>query len=109
MIDLLTGRPRVTRLWKGMNSEMRGCGRALGSPHLVSVRDGDASYFDLANGSHVYFRGIRSGCTNSLIPAGGILNAPNFGRHCTCNWPLSASLALVTMPEAAVWDRAGSD
>ncbi len=109
MIDLLTGTPRPERLWKGMNAEMRGCGRALGSPHLVSVRDGDASYFDLANGDHVYFRGIRSGCTNSLIPAGGILNAPNFGRHCTCNWPVSVSLALVTMPEAAKWDRARAE
>jgi hypothetical protein len=109
VVDLLTGAPRPKRMWQGMNAELRGCGRALGGSHFVTVRDGHASYFDLATGSHVYFRGIRSGCTNSLIPADGILNAPNFARHCTCNWPLSVSLALVTLPEAATWDPARSD
>ncbi|HUT94049.1 MAG TPA: PQQ-binding-like beta-propeller repeat protein [Thermoguttaceae bacterium] len=108
-IELLTGAPCPTRMWKGMNAELRGCGRALGGPHFVAVRDGHASYFDLATGDHVYFRGIRSGCTNSLIAAGGILNAPNYARHCTCNWPLSVSLALTTMPEAPAWDPARSD
>jgi hypothetical protein len=75
---------------------------------MITVRDGHLSHFDLAGGGHVCVRGIRSGCTNSLIPAGGILNAPNYGRHCTCNYPLSVSLALVTMPEAAAWDPAES-
>jgi len=106
VIDLLTGKPLGKRLWKGANVETRGCGRALGSPCMVTVRDGHISYFDLATGEHVYFRGIRSGCTNSVIPAGGILNAPNFARHCTCNYPLSVSLALATMSEAATWGEA---
>jgi hypothetical protein len=108
VIDLFSGSPRQERLWKGINAQTRGCGRALGGPHVVTVRDGHASYFELATGSHVSFRGIRSGCINSLIPAGGILNAPNFARHCTCNYPISASLGLVWMPEAAEWGGAGS-
>lgn len=104
-IDLLTGDHR-SQLWK-TNSEMRGCGRALGSPCLVTMRDAHLSVFDVADGQHLYVRGIRGGCTNSLIPAGGILNAPNYGRHCTCNYPVSTSLGLVTMPETIGWDAAG--
>jgi hypothetical protein len=106
-IDLRTGTARP-RMWKGINQELRGCGRALGSPCIVTVRDGHLSYYDLATGRHAYVRGIRSGCTNSLLAAGGILNAANYGRHCTCNWPISTSLALATMPEAAAWDPAGT-
>ena len=103
-IDLLTGDHR-SQLWKN-NSEMRGCGRALGSPCIITMRDAHLSVFDVADGQHLYVRGIRGGCTNSLIPAGGILNAPNYGRHCTCNYPVSTSLGLVTMPETIGWDAA---
>ena len=70
------------------------------------MRDGHATYFDLATGAHTYLRGIRSGCTNSLIPADGVLSAPNYSRHCNCNYPLSFSLAFATMPEATGWDPA---
>jgi hypothetical protein len=104
-VDLRTGEHR-TRTWKGINGELRGCGRALGSPCMITVRDAHLSCFDLDNGQHLYVRGIRGGCTNSLIPADGILNAPNYGRHCTCNYPVSTSLGLVTMPESTGWDVA---
>ena len=107
--DLLTGSPRPKRLWTGMNTNYdmggaRGCGRAVGSPHLATLRDGHAAYFDVATGAKTFLQGVRSGCTNSLIPAGGILNAPNFAHGCTCNWPIFTSYALVHMPEASAWD-----
>jgi hypothetical protein len=100
VVELSTGALCPARMWKAL----RGCGRALGSPCLVTVRDADISYFDLATGEHVFFWGLRSGCTNSIIPADGILSIPNYAHHCTCNYALSASLALATMPEAASWD-----
>lgn len=106
VISLETGQPLGQRLWKGSNVDLRGCGRALGCPNMILVRDGHASYFDLGTSAHQYLRGVRSGCTNSLIPAGGILSAPNVSRHCNCNYPLFMSLALVTMPEAVDWDPA---
>ncbi len=106
VIDLATGESCAPRMWKGANGDLRGCGRALGCPHLILVRDGHATYFDLATGAHTYLRGIRSGCTNSLIPADGVLSAPNYSRHCNCNYPLSFSLAFATMPEATGWDPA---
>ena len=103
MYDPQTGSLLPERLWKGMNWGARGCGRAIASEHLVTVRDAHASYFDLATGRQTFFRGVRSGCTNSLVPAGGLLNAPNFARGCSCNYPIYTSLALVHMPEAAMW------
>ncbi len=105
MYDPRTGFQRPKRLWMGMNTRYdsggtRGCGRALANEHVVTLRDGHASYFDLATSRQAFFRGVRSGCTNSLIPAGGILNAPNFAHGCACNWPIFVSFALVHVPEA---------
>ncbi|HUG69234.1 MAG TPA: malectin domain-containing carbohydrate-binding protein, partial [Pirellulaceae bacterium] len=42
--------------------------------------------------------GPRSGCTNSIIPACGVLNVPYFYEGCTCSYPLPSGLALVNMP-----------
>ena len=51
--------------------------------------------------------GPRSGCTNSVIPACGLLNVPYFYEGCTCSYPLPTGLALVSMPETfeqwSVW------
>ena len=47
--------------------------------------------------------GFRTGCKNSLIPAGGILNAPNYASGCTCNYPVFTALALVHMPDVETW------
>jgi len=93
--DPRTGLPLPKQQWEGMKVRARGCGRALANKHMVTFRDAHASYFDLATGRLSYLRGIRLGCTNSLIPAGGILNAPNFAQQCTCNWPIYVSFALV--------------
>ncbi|HPA18408.1 MAG TPA: PQQ-binding-like beta-propeller repeat protein [Verrucomicrobiae bacterium] len=106
VLDISTGEPCSQRLWKGANVELRGCGRALACPRLVMMRDAHASYYDLATGAHAYLRGIRAGCTSSLIPADGLLTAPNYSRHCTCNYPVSVSFALVPMPRAPGWDGA---
>ena len=102
--DPLTGSPLPKEQWEGMKVRGRGCGRTLASTHIVTVRDAHASYFDRATGSLTYLRGTRAGCRHNLIPAGGLLNAPNFAAHCTCNWPIYVSFALAPMPEAAAWE-----
>ena len=114
MYDPRTGSRLEERLWTGMNTRsnsggIRGCGRALANRYVVVLRDAHAAYFDLATGRETFFRGIRSGCTNSLIPAGGLLNGPNFAHGCSCNWPIFASFTLVHMPEAATWAQSSSD
>lgn len=105
VIALETGEPCATQLWPGAKDSPRGCGRALGCSHLLLMRDAHATYYDLDHGEHTYLRGIRSGCTNSLVPAGGVLSAPNFSRHCNCNYPISTSVAFVTLPESEGWDQ----
>jgi len=101
--DPQTGSALPKERWQGMKVRGRGCGRALANRHIVTFRDAHAAYFDLATRQLTYLRGTRAGCRHNLIPAGGILNAPNFAAHCTCNWPIYVSFALVPMPEAAAW------
>jgi hypothetical protein len=50
-----------------------------------------------------YLRNIRPGCTNGLIVADGLLNAPSMGQGCTCSYSLLTSFAMIYMPEVAVW------
>jgi outer membrane protein assembly factor BamB len=106
VIDIATGEPSKEQLWKKVNAGRRGCGRAIASARLLTVRDGNASYCDLEARTQTFLRGIRAGCTSNLIPADGIVTAPHYTRHCNCNWPLSFSAAFVTMPEVPAWDLA---
>ncbi|NQT54236.1 PQQ-binding-like beta-propeller repeat protein, partial [bacterium] len=101
MFDPLTGSRLPGRLWSGApNRVTRGCNHAIAAEHVVTIRDGHASYFDPVTCRQTFFRGVRSGCTNSLIPADGLLNAPNFARGCSCNYSVFTSLALVPRPAA---------
>jgi outer membrane protein assembly factor BamB len=112
--DLLTGAP-VTRLdpLTGQRLEWTwtrdyGCNTPLASEHLLTFRSGAAGYFDLAgDGGTGNFGGFRSGCTNNLIVAGGVLTAPDYTRTCTCSYQNQTSLGLVHMPEAEMWTYFG--
>src|SRR5258708_7901496 len=74
----------------------------------MTFRSGAAGYCDLENDSGTgNFGGIRSGCTNNLIVAGGIISAPDYTRTCTCSYQNQTSLALVPMPEAEMWTSFG--
>ena len=50
----------------------------MGGQHLFSIRHAHASSLDLTTKEHIFFRGIRAGCTNGLLQAGDIMNAPEF-------------------------------
>lgn len=91
-----TGAQLPDRLW---NLQKRGCTRNMGGQHLFSIRHAQASSVDLATKEHVFFRGVRTGCTNGLIQAGGIMNAPDFAHGCSCNYAIFTSFALVHLPE----------
>jgi outer membrane protein assembly factor BamB len=86
-----------------------GCNTPSASEHLMTFRSGAAGYFDLArDGGTGNFGGFKSGCTNNLIVAGGLLNAPDYTRTCICAYQNQASVALVPMPEAEMWTFFGS-
>jgi len=89
-----------------------GCNTFVGSPNLITFRSGAAGYFDLKNNMGTgNLGGFKSGCSPSLIPANGVLNAPDYTRTCTCGYHNQTSLALIHMPEAEMWTYAtgGSD
>lgn len=103
MFDPQSGRMKGDRLWGGVN----GCNRPIASRTLLTMDDCGASYMNLRdeNRERRWFSGIRTGCTNSLIPADGVLNAPNMSFGCQCNYPVFTSFAAFPMPQAGAWRR----
>ena len=58
---------------------------------------------DSESGEKFHLRANRSGCSSSLVPAGGILSSPNFSVGCDCNYPLQTAFSLVHMPIVTPW------
>ncbi len=102
-IDMKTGKATG---WK--YTRKYGCNTALASDYLLTFRSGAAGFCDLANDSGTgNIGGFRSSCTNNLIIANGILNAPDYTRTCSCAYQNQTSLALIHMPEAEFWTFGG--
>jgi len=98
--DLRTGKPLKTpQLWW----ERGGCNYTVGTEYLLFMRDATACILDTTARTRHYLRNIRSGCSNSLIAADGLLNVPCFSVGCVCNYPIQTSFAMVHMPEVAEW------
>jgi outer membrane protein assembly factor BamB len=87
------------RYWKSY-----GCGSSNAGTHLLLFRSGAAGFADLEHdGGTGNIGGFKSGCTSSMIPADGILNAPDYTRTCTCSYQNQTSLGLVYRPEMEIW------
>ncbi|NQU20232.1 MAG: PQQ-binding-like beta-propeller repeat protein [Candidatus Nealsonbacteria bacterium] len=81
-----------------------GCGSAVACENLLTFRSGAAGYYDLtSDGGTGNFGGFKSGCTDNLIPADGVLNAPDYTRTCTCSYQNQTSLALIHAPDVPTW------
>ncbi len=77
-----------------------GCDGGFDYGHLYTMRSGTAAFYDKRTESGtINLSGPRSGCTNSVIPANGVLNVPYFYEGCTCSYPLPTAMALVSMPQ----------
>ena len=98
-LDILTGKPTGWRYKRNY-----GCNTAIGSEHLLTFRSGAAGFYDLTNdGGTGNWGGFRSSCTANLIPANGVLNAPDYTRTCSCAYQMQTSLGLIHMPELEYW------
>lgn len=77
-----------------------GCDGGVDYGMFYTLRAGTAAFYDktLESGT-VFISGPRSGCTNSIIPSGGLLNVPYFYEGCTCSYPLPTALSMFAMPE----------
>ncbi len=85
-------------------SRTYGCNTVVGSKYLLTFRSGAAGYYDMLNNSGTgNFGGTKSGCTPNLIPANGVLNAPDYMRTCVCGYQNRTSMAMIHMPEAEMW------
>jgi Malectin domain len=74
----------------------------------LTFRSGAAGFYELCNeGGTGNIGGFRSGCTNNLVVAGGVLCAPDYTRTCTCSYQNQTSLALVPTPDAELWTFQG--
>lgn len=97
--DPLTGKPVDWRF-----SRTYGCNTAIASENLITFRSGAAGYVDLTTGTGTgNLGGFKSGCTSNLIPADGVLNAPDYTRTCTCSYQNQTSLAMIHMPDVEQW------
>jgi hypothetical protein len=77
-----------------------GCDGGVDYGLLYTLRSGTPAYYDktIESGT-VFLSGPRSGCTNSIIPSGGLLNVPYFYEGCTCSYPIPSALSLIPMPQ----------
>jgi outer membrane protein assembly factor BamB len=80
-----------------------GCNYAVGNINLLFLRSNCAAYVDVKSGKQFNLRSLRSGCSNSLVAADGLLNVPCFSVGCVCNYPIQTSFAMRHMPETADW------
>lgn len=101
MVELATGTPIQNNLFR-----RGGCNYAVANPFLAFLRDQTVCYVDLETGERHRLRNMRSGCSNSLIAASGILSIPNFSEGCVCNYPVQTTSAWIHQPEVRGWEPA---
>ena len=116
VFNLLDGSPRlITNPITGKQTPWQftrnyGCNTVVASEYLLTFRSGAAGFYDLESLSGTgNFGGFRSSCTSNLVAAGGLLNAPDYTRTCTCSYQNQTSLALVHMPDLEVWTNSVYD
>lgn len=109
-VDLLTGAVvehthpicGATEAWRF--NRTKACGTQNTSRYLLTFRSGAVAYYDLSTKSGTAnLAGTRAGCTNNLVVADGMLNAPEYSRTCTCAYQHQTSLGFVHMPEGDMW------
>jgi len=84
MTNPVTGTVEARRFVKSY-----GCDGGNDYGYLITMRSATPAFYDkrIESGT-INISGPRSGCTNSVIPANGVLNLPYFYDGCTCSYPL---------------------
>ena len=90
--DLLTGEDRPFNFKRSY-----GCGVLAGSRDMMVFRSATLGYFDLTQNEKTEdFGGIRPGCWINVIPAGGLVFAPDASAGCKCSYLNQSWIALQT-------------
>ena len=87
-----------------------GCDGGVDYSYVYTMRSGTAAFYDKrVESGTIHISGPRSGCTNSIVPANGLLNVPYYFQGCTCSYPLPVGLSLISLPETheqwMVWGK----
>lgn len=69
------------------------CGVLSASARAIFYRDYNNGVWNLESDKRTEWQGIRAGCWLSLLPAGGLLLAPEASSGCSCPWPIQTSHA----------------
>jgi outer membrane protein assembly factor BamB len=75
--------------------ERRGCGVMSAAKGAIFFRHHFHGMWDLESDKRQQFLGIRSGCWLSLIPAGGLLLAPETSAGCSCTHAIQTSVGYI--------------
>ncbi|OAI49976.1 hypothetical protein AYO44_05970 [Planctomycetaceae bacterium SCGC AG-212-F19] len=95
--NLHTGEPLDWK-WPWVGKKRSGCGTLSASASTFFFRNDTCVQFDLAsNKLKTVTTETRPGCWINLIPAGGLLLAPEASSGCTCNFSVQTSLALISV------------
>ncbi len=97
MHDPMTG----AQLGQQLKWWQRGCTVLRAGSCLLTTRfQGNAAFYDLAEGQITPIIHVRAACSNNLFPANGLLVAPNLSEGCACNYvPMSQGFVPSTAVE----------
>jgi outer membrane protein assembly factor BamB len=93
--NLHTGDP-IDWNWPWLGKKRSGCGNISASASMFFFRNDTVGMFDLSSSqAKKVTTETRPGCWINLIPAGGLLLAPEASSGCSCNFSIQTSLALI--------------
>ena len=75
--------------------ERRGCGTMSAALNSIFYRHYYHGQWDLQTNQRTQFEGLRSGCWLGMIPAGGLLLAPEASAGCSCENAIQTSVGYV--------------
>ena len=82
------------------------CGIASAAPHMFFLRANCLWHYDLDRDQGVMpYYGVRPGCWINVIPANGLVLAPEASAGCTCSFPIQSTVVLQPRPanELKAW------
>jgi outer membrane protein assembly factor BamB len=80
------------------------CGTISGSPNGLYFRSGSIGYYDLTRdyGAN-HFAGQRPGCWINLLPANGLLVAPEASSGCVCLYSITCTTVFKPREQTKAW------
>ncbi len=109
-VNLLTGEPYMVA--SGVTGKLNdfagfkryGCGTALACKNMILFRSGNCGYYDLNTFSGTgNWGGFKTGCTINLMPANGLIVAPEYTRTCGCSYQFQTSCAMIHREDVEQW------